>query len=199
MTNQEYKDIFQQYDLEKLRGLWKIIREGGTPDRMEKGKAFEFMIMRLFELDNASVTYSYSVVDSSPDSNSLPIEEIDGLFYYQHYIGMVECKNYTSYEGKRPRNVDFTPIAKLRSQLLRRPVTAIGNVFSATGFTSPAVALATHLHPQTILLWNKDDVDYVIDKGRICPYFIKKYRQYVVDCTPDYDLKKIQDEINKNE
>ena len=55
------------------------------------------------------------------------------------------------------------------------------------GFTEPAVTLATHIHPQTILLWNKDDIDYVVNNGNICASFETKYKQYIAHCTPEFE------------
>ena len=71
---------------------------------------------------------------------------------------------------------------------MRRPSSLVGNIFSISGFTEPAVTLATHLHPQTILLWNKQDIQYVIDNNCICQGFVTKFKQYATRCIPDYQL-----------
>ncbi len=44
-------------------------------------------------------------------------------------------------------SVNFEPIAKLRSQLMRRPSSAIASLFSMGGFTEPALSLLNFIYP----------------------------------------------------
>ena len=56
----EYQQRIRACDWEDLRKLWRQIQSRDTPD-WELGKAFEYLIIRMFELDNATVRYPYTV------------------------------------------------------------------------------------------------------------------------------------------
>ncbi len=80
------------------------------------------------------------------------------------------------------------PIAKLRNQLMRRPVATIGMVFSSSGFTEPALTLARYLSGQTILLWDAGEVDFALRNEKIVPYLEHKYLACVMYGTPDANI-----------
>ena len=86
------------------------------------------------------------------------------------------------------KKVDIAPVAKLRNQLLRRPTTTIGAVFSRTGFTDPARTLSRFLSPQAILLWDGNEIEYALDNEKICELLILKYRVCIEDGLPDYNV-----------
>jgi hypothetical protein len=94
---------------------------------------------------------------------------------------LIECKDAT-------KEVNVEPIAKLRNQLLRRPATAIGSVFSRSGFTEAAVTLTGFVAPQTILLWGGTEIEYSLTNKCICKFLVKKYRVCVQECIPNYDI-----------
>jgi hypothetical protein len=109
------------------------------------------------------------------------VEQIDGVVYTKSLACLIECKDTT-------KEVNIGPIAKLRNQLLRRPATAIGSVFSRTGFTEPTVTLTGFVAPQTILLWGGEEIEYSLKNKRICEFLVKKYRVCVQKCIPNYDV-----------
>jgi Restriction endonuclease len=66
---------------------------------------------------------------------------------------LIECKDQDG-------NIAIDPVAKLRNQMLRRPVGVIGLVFSTAGFTDATKILARYGGNQAILLWNGLDIQY---------------------------------------
>lgn len=98
---------------------------------------------------------------------------------------MVESKDFAD-----KTNVDVAPIAKLRNQLLRRPAGTVGLVFSRTGFTDPARHLSYFSLPQTIILWNGEEIKYALDNEIICELLTLKYRVCVENGLPDYDVRE---------
>jgi hypothetical protein len=156
----EYENLIRAYDdWDKLKTFWQGIQDKSTPD-WEAGKALEYFILRCFEKEGAEVRYPYSV------SN---VEQIDGVIYIENIACIIECKDKTV-----PLN--FEPIAKLRSQLMRRPSAVIGSLFSRSEFTTSALSLLNSIQPQTILLWENAEIDYCLKSKAFCTTLIKKYR-----------------------
>ncbi len=178
-TTQEYVNKVKNLSKDELVDLWNNIKSKNTPD-WDNGKAFEFLILRLFELEGAIIRYPYSV-DILGESNA---EQIDGVIHFEelNLSVIVEFKDYS-------KNVNIEPIAKLRNQLLRRPSNAIGSIFSTTGFTMPALILTQFIAPQTILLWEKDHIEHCIcNKLTFKEGLLKKYRHAIEEGNSNYDI-----------
>lgn len=153
--------------------LWAAIEAGDTPG-WEPGLAFEYLVLRAFEIEGAAVRYPYTV-----RLYEETVEQIDGVVYAGPLSVLVESKDLDG-----PVNV--VPLAKMRNQLLRRPTPTIGAVFSRRGFTDPAKALARYMWPQTILLWHGDEVDMALKAGKMTAGLMLKYRHAVENGLPDY-------------
>lgn len=162
-SHSEYAIRAREMDWSALRRLWLAVKAGHTPG-WPPGKAFEYLVLRAFELDGAEVVWPYLV-----DMGGEPIEEIDGAVYTGRYSCLVESKDTGA-----PANV--TALAKLKTQLTRRPADVIGLFFSRSGFTEGAYALAGFFAPQTVLLWTGSDVDYVMESEAIFASLQMKYR-----------------------
>lgn len=158
-----------------LSDLWEGISARDTPD-WEPGKAFEYLVLRAFELDGAEVRYPYTALLFGEE-----VEQIDGAVYWRGLSCLVESKDTTL-------PVDFAPIAKLRTQLQRRPAVTLGIIFSRNGFTEPALSLAQFLSPQSILLWRGDEIEYALSRRSLGQSLLKKYRVCVEEGLPDYNL-----------
>lgn len=176
-TTDEYKAKIQRKQRPGLVRLWNTIIAGNTPG-WESGKAFEFLILRAFELEGALIRWPYSVSIFGEN-----VEQIDGVIHFDdiNISILTEFKDYS-------KNLNFEPIAKLRSQLLRRPSNAIGSVFSTMGFTDPALILSQFSAPQTILLWEKDHIDYCLRNGCFKNGLLKKYRHAIEEGFPNFDV-----------
>jgi len=145
----DYEKEIAQYDNERILDLWNAVKAGETPG-WAQGKAFEYLILRAFQLEGADVRWPY-IVKMDGDE----IEQIDGVVYTNGLACLIECKDQST-------SSNIEPIAKLRNHLLRRPGTVIGVVFSRQGFTDPAVTLARFTAPQTILLWTGEEVEFAL-------------------------------------
>ena len=175
MTEVEYKNKIRRLDHRGLLRLWSNIKRGKAA-AWASGKAFEYLVVRAFELEGAKVRYPFGVYIEGTQ-----IEQIDGAVYVPGISSLVESKDY-----RDPVNV--VPIVKLRSQLLRRPSVTIGMVFSRQGFTDPALTLAQHLAPQSVLLWQGEEIDLALRKQRMKNGMLLKHRHSIETGMPDYNL-----------
>ena len=173
----QYEEKIQALQWDGLRSLWTQLNQRNTPG-WDAGKAFEYLVLRAFELDGADVRYPYSVRLFEEE-----VEQIDGAIHCLGLSCLVESKDYAD-----KTNVDIAPIAKLRNQLLRRPSSTIGAVFSRTRFTKPAYHLSSFSLPQTILLWNGKEIRYALEQEVICELLVLKYRICVENGLPYYDV-----------
>jgi hypothetical protein len=177
-TAQEYEQRARALDDSGLRRLWSAIKACDTPD-WPAGKAFEYMILRAFELERAKVRYPYSVRVQGEVA-----EQIDGVIYSEGLSVLVEAKDQSL-----PLNVE--PLAKLRNQLLRRPGGTIGMIFSRSGFTDPAQILAGYMAPTTILLWEEAEIELALKTDKVnsfCRGLRWKYRRAVEEGIAFSDL-----------
>jgi hypothetical protein len=165
-----------KYNIKKLQDFWRKIQVRDTPG-WEAGKAFEYLVLRAFELEGAEVRWPYSV---RIDGNIL--EQIDGVIYTDGLACLIECKDQNI-------KTNIEPIAKLRNQLLRRPGSAIGVVFSSKGFTEPAVTLARFSSPQTILLWESEEIGFALKNSHMRKGLIIKYRACIEHGFPNYNIQ----------
>jgi hypothetical protein len=172
----DYEQRVLSYGWEQLRDLWQGIEARNTIG-WDPGKALEYMVLRAFELEGVEVTYPYSVVLEDEE-----LEQIDGALYVNGLACIVECKDLAG-------RVNIEPIAKMRNQLLRRPASAIGVVFSHGGFTSTATTLARYIAPQTVLLWTGEEIGYALDHCCFSAGLTRKYRACVEQGVPNYNIQ----------
>jgi len=180
MTEQEYEQQIRTYDWQSLDELWQAIMNKNTPN-WDKGKALEYLIVRTFELSGATVRYPYSVYEDGKQ-----IEQIDGVIYYNHLSCILECKDQVE-------SVNFEPIAKLRSQLMRRSTTSLGCIFSMSGFTDSALTLMKTLAPQVILLWYPEEIELCLARQDIINALIRKHRYYIEECKFNFNTSILRD------
>lgn len=178
-TDAEYQQKIEDLDWDELLQLWERIKNGTTQEQgWASGKALEYLVLQAFKLSDAEVVWPYSVKLEGEE-----IEQIDGAVYLRDIAFLVECKDHSS-------RINIEPIAKLRNQLLRRPGTVIGVVFSREGFTNPASTLARFTSPQTILLWNDKEIKQVLRDRDFCRHLITKYRACIERGLPDFDIRQ---------
>jgi hypothetical protein len=147
-ADKEYIARAESMGWEELAVLWSKIRAGkaGKAEGWEGGKALEHLIVRAFRLSGLEAEYSF---DAPPGGRVF--EEIDGLVALQSNVFLLECKD-------KPK-VAIEAVSKLINQLLRRPGTTLGCVFTSGEFTEPALLLADYSVPHRILLWSGRDID----------------------------------------
>lgn len=171
----DYRERISQYNQEGLLELWTAV-EAGLVAGWPPGKAFEYLILRAFELEGAEVRWPYTV-----NFGQEIVEQIDGAVYWNGLACLIECKD-------TEEKASIEPLAKMRNQLLRRPGATIGVIFSRRGFTDPAIILARFMVPQTLLLWSGREVAYALTKRAMCQALVLKYRYCVEYGLPDYNI-----------
>jgi hypothetical protein len=179
-TPAQLEATIKELDWNGLRELWASI-QAGTVSGWEKGEAFEYLVLRAFEIDPeepAVVRYPFNVPLFEEN-----VEEIDGAIHLRGLTCLAESKDLDG-------NVDIGPISKLRSQLLRRPAGTIGVVFSKRGFTKPARILANFTLPQAILLWTGAEFQLALNEGKITAFLRLKYRKCCETGAPDFVLSE---------
>ena len=182
-TEGQYQSRVEAYTREDLHALWSAILQQKTSD-WERGKALEYLILRAFQLEQAEVRWPYRVRFQASGEE---LEQIDGVIYLGELACLVECKDHSNGGGQK-KNINFEPIAKMRSQLMRRPAATIGSIFSSGGFTEPALTLANFIYPQTILLWNGEEIAFCLQTRTFNQSLTTKYRKCIEFGIHDYDV-----------
>ncbi len=168
--------VMRTADRRTLCTCWERIDHGEEAER--KGYLFQDLVLRAFELEGAQIVWPFEV-----RLDGQPVEQIDGVVYADGLSCLVESKC-------QEHRVNIEPIAKLRNQLTRRPSSAIGSVFSFSGFTEPVVRLAQILQPQTILLWEPAYTLDALRAGTMTDLLRRKLRWAVERGLPDYDPRR---------
>ena len=179
-TEADYERKIARYNHARLRRLWNLIEAGKTADDgWEAGKAFEYLVPRAFQIEGAEVRWPYDV-----KMGDRVVEQIDGAIYTDGLACLIECKDWM-------KKADIEPVAKIRSQLLRRPGGTIGIVFSRYGFTRPALTLARFTAPQSILLWTGEEIAFALEKRYMRKALLIKYHRCIEEGVPDYNIHEV--------
>lgn len=174
-TATEYQQRIGTFNLAQLLDLWSQIQASDTPG-WEAGKALEYLILRAFELEEAKVTYPYSI-----QMGGAILEQIDGAIYCDGFACLVECKDQSD-------NISIDPVAKLRNQLLRRPAGVVGLIFTTTQFTQSTQILAQYNANQAILLWEGSEIEYALEQQCFRSGLIQKYQYCVERVSANYRI-----------
>jgi len=173
------RERISKLDRSGLLDLWGDVKRGDTPG-WHGGIAFEYLVIRAFEIEGADVRYPFEVAVFDRANT----EQIDGAVYVDNLPPcLVEAKDHE-------RSLNVEPLAKLRNQLLRRPGGIIGSVFATSGFTNAAVLLAQHMAPQWVLLWNGHEIERALTQGEMVEGLRLKYRMAVEEAIADYNLSE---------
>jgi hypothetical protein len=178
-SEDDYKSRIRTMGWARLRAFHERLIAGRVAG-WEPGKAFEYLILRAFELEGAVVTWPY-VIQLSPSETGGETEQIDGAVYVDGLACIVEAKDTS-------KAVPIDPIAKMRNQLLRRPSSSVGLIFSRGGFSQAALTLIRYVGPQTILLWEGKEVAQALKHRAFREGLQKKYRLSVEQGLGQHDL-----------
>ena len=120
----------------------------------QAGDVFERWVMEAFRLSGMQGHNAFRVpLRTSANTR----EQIDGLIFDGWQAFLVEAKFWT------PR-VDFSPIVLLHDIVERRPAGTLGLLFSAFGYTTPAIECAELLRPIRVLLFNAEDLNWALQQ-----------------------------------
>ena len=176
----EYVARAEKMKWKDLAVLWNEIKSGTVKD-WDAGKALEHLVVRGFILSGLEAEYPYDVPPGGK-----PIEQIDGLVELESLTFLIECKDKNS--------VAIEAIAKLINQLLRRPQTTFGCVFTSGEFT-PNALLLVDLVPHRILFWTRIDINVCVKNRDFRKMLNAKYRNLckygLSDHSPNYEEDEV--------
>lgn len=154
-TSKLYRDIAEKWISSDLRDIWAQIKTGAPIDSFPSGKAFEYLVIRAFEIEGLRVRWPYEVVYPQKFGT---MEQVDGIVYFESRAFLVESKDLTE-----PAAIEA--IAKLRFRLEGRPPGTMGVLFSVNDFSLPAEVFAQFASPLNVLLWGRADLDIALRSG----------------------------------
>ncbi|MCC7422267.1 MAG: restriction endonuclease [Planctomycetaceae bacterium] len=154
-----------KWDRPVLKQLWNLIRQEQDIEGWSKGRAFEYLVIRAFELEGATIGWPYRV--NYPQRFGT-MEQIDGYVHLEGVTFLIESKDYSD-----PMSIEA--IAKLRFRLEGRPAATMGVVFARSNFSLPTEVFAQFCSPLNVLLWSADDLDYAIEEGTMIKGLRDKY------------------------
>jgi hypothetical protein len=167
----------------------------GTPSRrfrsypvnnQEAGRVFERWIIDAFKLSGFEVEYPFTVPMLVGDQRGVS-EELDGLVIDGWQAFLVQSKFWES------RPVDYGPLAEFNDQVRRRTTTTLGLFFSAFPVSVPAAALASSLQPIRFLLFQRQDIDWAIERRDMRSLLALKWRCAVKYGKFDYEIGRDSD------
>ncbi|MFP2905690.1 restriction endonuclease [Pyxidicoccus sp. 3LFB2] len=162
-----YREQVLALDRAGVYRMWQVVHAGDNLVGWPPGKALEYLILREFQLEGAEVTWPYEV-----RRNGLLLEQVDGAVYFDGLSCLVEAKDWRT-------PVDFSVVAKMKTQLLRRPAMTLGAVFLSGTFSDAATSLAQLLPPPNVQLWNGDDLAWAMERGALREGLKRKLRHAI--------------------
>lgn len=190
-TDEAYTAYFRGLGTAALCDVLQAIRGGqsppGAPQPWERGRGFEYLVMRAFEAEQSTIAarvhYALSVPAEDLVGPALgagsqgAVEQIDGVLHLEHLTFLVECKAESS--------VDLAPLAKLRNQLLRRPAGVVGLLVVLDDVTPAAAMLARFMMPQAVLIVAGEEFPWGLRNARLLEMLLWKHDQAVLRGVPD--------------
>jgi hypothetical protein len=175
--SEQYVALIRQHKSHSaLQKLWASLQQGATLSDWPPGKALEYLILRAFEIEKAEVDWPRSVYLEGKE-----VEQLDGVVHSDGLSFVVEAKDQAD-------EVNLEPIAKLNTQLQRRPPATMGLVFSKSGFTTNAKTLIRYLSPVRVLLWEGSELTSALKDKAMRQGARRKYRMAVQRGIPDFNL-----------
>ncbi|MCY1021160.1 hypothetical protein [Pyxidicoccus sp. MSG2] len=150
-----------------IQRMWQVVHAGDNLVGWPPGKALEYLILRAFQLEGAEVTWPYEV-----RRGGLLLEQIDGAVYFDGLACLVEAKAWST-------PLDFSVIAKMKAQLLRRPTMTLGAVFLLGEASDAAISLTHLLPPPNVQLWNGTDLAWAMERGALREGLKRKLRHAI--------------------
>jgi hypothetical protein len=138
-----------------LLRIWRRIKAGESIAGWPAGRAFEYLVVRAFDLEGASVIWPFQVIYPQRFGT---MEQVDGVVYLGERAFLLESKNQSE-----PTAVQ--ELARLRMRLESRPPGTMGVLFSTHNFTLPAEVFARFAVPLNVLLWGRADLDLALADG----------------------------------
>ena len=135
--------------------IWDDIKARNQVVGWADGKAFEYLIIRAFQLEGLSVRWPFQVVYPQKFGT---MEQLDGVVYLGDRPFLVESKDLSE-----PAAIES--VAKLRFRLEARPPGTMGILFSVRNFSLPTEVFTQFASPLNVILWGSRDIDFALPAG----------------------------------
>jgi hypothetical protein len=135
--------------------IWERIKAGQPIVGWPAGKAFEYLVVRAFDLEGARVIWPFQVTYPQKFGT---MEQVDGVAYLGDRAFLLESKSLSE-----PAAME--EVARLRMRLESRPPGTMGVLFSAQDFTLPTEVFTQFATPLNVLLWGSGDLDVALGTG----------------------------------
>lgn len=149
-----------------LIAIWDRIQSGERIAGWARGKAFEYLMVRAFQLEGVVIRWPFEVLYPQRFGT---MEQHDGFVYLRDRAFLVESKATAEAPG-------IEAVAKLRFRLEARPPGTMGLLFSISTFSEPTEVFTQFASPLNVLLWTGLDVDWALRTGQMRPGLEQKLR-----------------------
>lgn len=155
LTAAKLKQEAEKWTRADLLRVWDDIKSERTIPGWDEGRAFEYMVIRAFQLEKTRVCWPFQVTWPQKFGT---MEQIDGIVYLGERAFLIESKDLSE-------PVAIETVAKLRFRLEGRPPSTMGVLFSVRDFTMPTEVFTQFASPLNILLWGRSDLDVALAEG----------------------------------
>lgn len=135
-----------------LLRIWEAVKAGRPIAGWPPGKAFEYLVVRAFDIEGARVLWPFEVVYPQKFGT---MEQVDGVVYLGERAFLLESKNLSE-----PMAVEA--VARLRMRLEARPPGTMGVLLSVQKFTLPTEIFTQFARPLNVLLWERRALDVAL-------------------------------------
>lgn len=142
----------EKWSHQDLLSLWKQIKAGTRIPGFADGKAFEYLVIRAFQIEKTEARWPFQV--TYPQRFGV-MEQIDGVVHLPQRAFLIESKDLSE-----PAAIES--VAKLRFRLESRPPSTMGVLFSVRDFTLPTEVFTQFASPLNVLLWGSSDLDIAL-------------------------------------
>jgi len=182
MTAKERKAKAQAWNKQELLRRWDLVKQGSTSEGWGTGLEFEYVVIRAFEREGATVKWPYGVTYPQKFGT---MEQIDGLVYAGERAFLIESKDL-------PPSASIEAVAKLRFRLEGRPPGTMAILFSTSDFSQPTEIFTQFASPLNVLLWSKSDVDVALTHGSMKEGLKRKLEYATAEGLPLLTLEESQ-------
>lgn len=151
-TARDFETEARAWERADLLRIWELIKAGQPIAGWPPGKAFEYLVVRAFDIEGARVLWPFEVVYPQRFGT---MEQVDGVVYFGERAFLLESKNLSE-----PMAVEA--VARLRMRLESRPPGTMGVLFSVQDFTLPTEVFTQFATPLNVLLWESEDLDMAL-------------------------------------
>lgn len=151
-TAKDLQQAAERWSHHDLLHVWQQIKMGSPIPGFQVGKAFEYLVIRAFQLEKADVRWPFQVTYPQKFGT---MEQIDGVVYLSQRAFLIESKDLSE-----PAAIES--VAKLRFRLESRPPSTMGLLFSVRDFSLPTEVFTQFASPLNVLLWGSSDLDIAL-------------------------------------